>query len=63
MDFRNYIPPDGGHVGCGIWQSRSLIRDPGCKGNKWTKKTALRRRVSKDKVLPGPRMGGGVVTL
>ena len=24
MDFRNYIPPDGGHVGCGIWQSRSI---------------------------------------
>ena len=18
MDFKNYIPPDGGHVGCGI---------------------------------------------
>ena len=37
MDFRNYIPPDGGHVGCGIWQSRSLIRDSGSKSNKWTK--------------------------
>ena len=37
MDFRNYIPPDGGHVGCGIWQSRSLVRDSGSKGNKWTK--------------------------
>ena len=20
MDFKNYIPPDGGHVECGIWQ-------------------------------------------
>ena len=20
MNFRIYIPPDGGHVGCGIWQ-------------------------------------------
>ena len=37
MGFRNYIPPDGDHVGCGIWQSRSLIRDSGSKGNKWTK--------------------------
>ena len=45
MDFRNYRPPDGGHVECGVWQSRSLIRDSGSKGNKWTK-TALRRRVA-----------------
>ena len=37
MDFRNYIPPDSGHVGCGIWQSRPLIRDSGIKRNKWTK--------------------------
>ena len=20
MDFRNYIPPDGGHFWCGIWK-------------------------------------------
>ena len=37
MEFRNYIPPNGGHVGCGMWQSRSLIRDSGSKGDKWTK--------------------------
>ena len=45
MEFRNYIPPDGGHAGCGIWQSRSLVRDSGSKSNKWTKRTTLRRRV------------------
>ena len=45
MDFRNHIPPDGGHVGCGIWQSRSLIQDSGSKSNKWTKER-LRRRVT-----------------
>ena len=41
MDFRVYIPPDGGHVGCGIWQSRSLVWN---LGNMDTR-TALRRRV------------------
>ena len=37
MDFGNYIPLDGGHVECGIWQSCSLVRDLGSKGNIWTK--------------------------
>ena len=27
MDFRNYIPPDGGHVGCGIWQTLTPQND------------------------------------
>ena len=27
------------------WQSRSLVRDSGSKGNKWTKETAQLRRV------------------
>ena len=48
MDFRNYIPPDGGHVGCGIWQSRSLVRDSGSKSNKWIKRTTLRRRIGRE---------------
>ena len=46
MDFRNYIPPDGGHVGCGIWQSCSLIRDSGSKKQQMDKRTAMRRRVT-----------------
>ena len=29
MDFRVYMPLDGGHVGCGIWQSRSLVWNSG----------------------------------
>ena len=27
MAFRNYIPPDGGHVECGIWQKLALQDD------------------------------------
>ena len=27
MYFRNYIPPDGGHAGCGIWQTLAPQND------------------------------------
>ena len=26
MDVRNYIPPDGGHVGCGSWQRLAPVQ-------------------------------------
>ena len=41
MDFRNYIPPDGGHVGCGIWQRLA----PQNNNNLNSKHEPLRRRV------------------
>ena len=57
MDFRNYIPPDGGHVGCGIWQSRSLIQDSDSKVNKWTKERLSLIKIQVAKATNGQKNG------